>query len=400
MIDLSKFFLNHDLFIAKVPDISELLSNQKKIYQIKQFTTKDFLSRSEVDTDLLDYNVCLKEQTVAITGGAGSIGSELCFQLLTLGAKKIVIIDYHEFSLFELIRNLQKKFPNANFKALICDIKNKEKLKDIFKKFQVSTVYHAAAFKHVDLVERNIIEAISNNFLGTLSCLNASQEAKVKKFVLISTDKAVNPTSIMGATKRMAEILVSSYFYGKFELNNIQTTIVRFGNVLRSQGSVIPILERQISQGGPVTITDPEVERYFMTINEAVKLVILASNLLENNKTYILDMGKPRKIIDMAKELILMNGYIPTLNKKKRAGEINIVFTGLKKGEKISEELYINKEINTTEIPKIKCVIEPNILKKELDEIIFLMQNCVDKNDEKKAKKIFVKYANYKSLEE
>ena len=393
---LSKFFVNKNIFIAKVPEISELITNQKKIHQISQFNTKDFLARSEINTDLKKYKLNLKNKVIAVTGSGGSIGSELCNQLLNSGAKKVILIENHEYSLFKIIKQLEKTYQRDRYNYYLCDIKKKKRLKQIFKNNKVSFVYHAAAYKHVELLENNIFEAIYNNVFGTLKCLYACKEAKVKKFILISTDKAVNPTSIMGGTKRISEILVSSLSEELSNKFNLKTCIVRFGNVLRSHGSVIPIFEKQIQEGGPITITHPEVSRFFMTINEAVKLVILASNILDDNKTYILNMGKQRRIFDLAKELVLINGFIPVLKKTKRLGEINIIFTGLKKGEKLKEELHISNELFDTKIPKIKFVVEPFMDSNDLYEMMGEIKTYLKSYNQKKIIELLIKYTNFK----
>lgn len=394
--ELSKFFLNQNIFIAKVPEISELITNQKQINQISQFNSKDFLARSEINTKLRDYNINLKNKVVAVSGSGGSIGSELCKQLLELGVKKIILIENHEFSLFKIVKQLENSFKKSKFNYYLCDVKNRKKLSQIFADNKVTIVYHAAAYKHVELLENNIIEAISNNVLGTHECLNACMDTKVEKFILISTDKAVNPKSIMGATKRIAEIIVSSFSKQLSQKYNLKTCIVRFGNVLRSHGSVIPIFEKQIQKGGPVTITHPKVSRFFMTINEAVKLVILASNILDDNNTYILDMGRQRKIIDLAHELILMNGFIPVIKKTKNIGEINIIFTGLKKGEKLKEELHLSKELLDTPIPKIKFVKEPLMKYESVVKMILNIKLYLKNNDTSKLLELLIKNTGLK----
>ena len=369
---ISRICLASKLFVTKVPTIDELIKGEKKINQLDNLSVKDFLSREEIpDTnDYLDLD--FSDETVLVTGGGGSIGSELCLQLIEKKAKNILILDHHEYSIFK-IKSKLNSYENVYF--YLGDINDIEFVTNILNKHKVSYVFHAAAYKHVHLLETNSKAAIKNNIFGTYNCLKASINAKVNKFILISTDKAVEPSNIMGATKRIAELILLSR-----SKSEIKTSIVRFGNVLGSKGSVIPLFLEQIIQGGPVRITDPKATRYFMTIKEAVRLVLIASKFTDN-KIFILDMGLPKKIIDLAKEIIYINGLVPVLGDTKQPGEMNIIYTGLKKGEKLNEILSTSKEFKKTSHKKIKYVIEPILTKKEIDDFLTKIQVLIKSKD-------------------
>jgi len=373
--------LDLNLFVAKVPSINNLIHGQNKINEFKLFDINDLLSRNEFNHFSDKKNINFKNLVIGITGGGGSIGSELCNQLLELNVKKIIIIENHEYSLFKLQKFLETRFDKNIFECYLADIKDKKYIQSIFLKHKVDMVYHAAAYKHVEMLQTNILSAINSNVLGTYYTLDAAKSANVKKFILISTDKAVNPTNIMGATKRLAEIIVSANSKKLLRNNKLITSIVRFGNVLGSKGSVIPILMKQIERGGPVTVTDPNAIRYFMTIKEAAQLVILASNISEHHRTYILEMGKQKNILKLAKELILLNGLIPIQGKYKKAGEMNIIFTGLKKGEKLKEKLFISDNLSDTKLDKIKFIDEPTL--EDVDIEYFIQEMIKDFKNQK-----------------
>lgn len=368
--DYGRFCLDLKLFVTKVPSIRSLIHGFKNINEFKLFDINDLLSRKEVNHIYNEKIIDLKGYVVAVTGAGGSIGFELCNQIIRLNVKKIIIIDNHEYSLFKINKYLENYFDKDRFVSYLADIKDKINLEDIFSSNKVDVVYHAAAYKHVEMLQTNISSAVYSNIIGTYNTLTAAKNSKVKKFVLISTDKAVNPSNIMGATKRLAEIIVSSKSNSLYEKHKLSTSIVRFGNVLGSKGSVIPILTKQIEQGGPITVTDSKAKRFFMTIKEAVQLVILASNISTEHRTYILEMGKQKNILQLAKELILMNGMTPVLGKNKKYGEMNITFTGLKKGEKLEEKLFISNNLYNTKFKKIKFINEPSLKESKLDKII------------------------------
>lgn len=296
------------------------------------------LDRDELELDNSLISKTIKEKTVLVTGAGGSIGSEICRQICSLGAKKLILVGRGENSIYEIEKNLFSTNLNSNSYAVIGDIQNKMRMDSIFATYQPDIVYHAAASKHVPLMEKNPIEAILNNIIGTKNVADMAHKYKVKSFVMISSDKAVKPSSVMGASKRIAELLVQS-------MNKDSDTcfsIVRFGNVLGSRGSVVPLFQEQIDNGGPITITHKEMTRYFMTIPEASKLVIQAGTFAVGGEIFILDMGQPVKIIDLASKMISLNG--------KTAEEIKIVEVGVRPGEKIHEELMSKKEIISDQV--------------------------------------------------
>ena len=295
-------------------------------------------------------------KSVLLTGGAGSIGSTICDELLKLSPKLIVILDNSEYGLFLLQDRLNSYNCNIKIVFKLGSINDTSLLNSIMNDYNIDTVFHAAAYKHVPLLEQNKMQAFENNVIGTERVLRASAAGNVKSFTLISTDKAVRPTNVMGATKRIAELLT---LYGSFfTKSKTSVSVVRFGNVIGSSGSVVPIFERQIAEGGPVTVTDKEVTRYFMSIQEAANLVIRASTIGRDGNIFHLDMGKPIKIIDLAKRMIEQKGLSFTLEKPQSKNEIQILVTGLRDGEKLFEELLINGEVRQTAISKIAELVE------------------------------------------
>ena len=347
---IQKFHLD----VKKIPDINEF-KNYQSSKNLENISIEDILGRKPVKSnpELLDKN--LKNKVVVVTGAGGSIGRELCFHILKRNPKILILFEISEFNLFRIdndIKNLKIKVKTI---PILGSIQNEKILEFIFSKFKVNTIYHAAAYKHVPLIEMNILEGIKNNILGTSKIVKKSIQYNVNNFILISSDKAVRPTNNMGATKRVAEFLCLSE-----NSNKIKTTfsIVRFGNVVGSSGSVVPLFKSQINNGGPVTVTHPKIERYFMTIQEAAELVIQAGSLTKKSgEIFILDMGKSIKILDLAKQMIKMNGFIPKIQYKKNNtnenNEISIKFTGLRAGEKMKEELVYKTQIKKTEHPRI-----------------------------------------------
>jgi FlaA1/EpsC-like NDP-sugar epimerase len=318
-----------------LPGLSELLDGMISP-QIREVSADDLLGREPVHIDETKIGQAIGGESVLVTGGCGSIGSELCRQLARFAPRKLVIFDQAESEMFMLAMDLRKRHPNLNLATEIGDIFRASRVKETISRHSISAVFHAAAYKHVPLMEENIIEAIENNVIGTYNVARAAHGMGVKNFVLISSDKAVNPTSIMGVTKRVAELIVSSV-----PLNGGPKTgafvSVRFGNVLGSAGSVIPIFQRQIATGGPVTVTHPEIRRYFMSISEAVQLVLQASTMAEGSEVFVLDMGEPIRIMDLAKNMIRLAGLVP-------GEDIDIRCTGLRPGEKLFEELQLDGE--------------------------------------------------------
>ncbi|MBL0225538.1 MAG: polysaccharide biosynthesis protein [Geobacteraceae bacterium] len=316
-----------------VPSIGEIIDGNISISQIKDVEIDDLLGRPPVVLDERSIGNYLTNMTVLVSGAAGSIGSEICRQVARFMPERLIILDHAETPLFYIERELRAKHPGMRIIPALCDIRNKEKIEMVFAEFNLDVVFHAAAYKHVSIMEDNPMEAVSNNIGGTRIMADAANRFGVRDFVMISTDKAVNPTNVMGASKRVAEIYVQAL--SRRSATNFST--VRFGNVLGSNGSVIPLFMEQIRKGGPVTVTDPAVVRYFMTIPEAAQLVLQAGCLGKGGEIFVLDMGEPVRIINLAEELIKLSGLIPY-------EDIDVVFTGLRPGEKLFEELLIAGE--------------------------------------------------------
>ncbi len=316
-----------------VPSITDIASGKLRVSQIRNVDINDLLGREAVELDLDLIEGFLKDKITLVTGAGGSIGAEMCRQVCNFGPKLLVLVEQAENALFFIDRELSKDFPDVKMDAVICDITDKIRVEQIFEVYKPEVVIHAAAHKHVPLMEMNPGEAIKNNVIGTRTVANAAGKYGSRNFVMISTDKAVNPTSIMGSSKRIAEMYIQN-------LNKTSETdfvTVRFGNVLDSNGSVVPIFKNQIAHGGPVTVTHPEMRRYFMTIPEASQLVLQAATMGQGGEIFVLDMGEPVKIVDLARELITLSGFRPD-------EDIEIVFTGVRPGEKLFEELSIKGE--------------------------------------------------------
>ncbi len=321
--------------IKIVPSTMDVLKGEVKLNQIRDIKIEDLLNRDEIQLDKKKIREFITGKKILITGGGGSIGSEIARQTASLNPKTLLLLGKGENSIFNITMELQKKHNRLKIIPIIADIKDEQKIDRVLSQYKPDIIFHAAAHKHVYLMELHPDEAFTNNVLGTLNMANLAIKHKVKKFVLISTDKAVNPTSIMGSTKRIAEkIIIGLNTKSK---NNTKFVAVRFGNVLGSRGSVVPIFKYQIESGGPVTVTHPEIKRYFMTIPEAVQLVLQAGSLGTGGEIFILDMGEPVKIVDLAKRMISLSGYEPDK-------DIKIKYIGLKPGEKMFEELILNKE--------------------------------------------------------
>ncbi len=318
--------------LKKIQPLSDI-SNNSNSNSIMDINIVDLLSRDEINIDVKSISGYLKHKVVLVTGGGGSIGSELCRQISKFSPKKLIIFDVYENSAFEIFNELKNKYSNIEFIIKIGSIRDKKCLENLFETFHPAVIFHAAAHKHVTLMENCPAEAIKNNVFGTMNTAELADKFNVDRFVLLSTDKAVNPTNVMGATKRITELLIQSLFAN----SKTKFMAVRFGNVLGSNGSVIPIFQRQIEEGGPVTVTDPNVVRYFMTIPEAARLVLQAGGIGQNGRIFVLDMGEPVKINDLAKNLIRLSGYV--LGK-----DIDIIYIGLRPGEKLYEELIMDDE--------------------------------------------------------
>ena len=316
-----------------LPGVYQMVDGEINIKDLRNVDVLDLLGRDPVKVDIESIMGYVKDKTVLVTGGGGSIGSELCRQLVSHGSKCLVIFDIYENNAYDIQQELKIKYPDANVVTLIGSIRNTSRLESVFEQYKPDIVYHAAAHKHVPLMEVSPNEAIKNNVVGTWNVAKMADKYGVKKFVMISTDKAVNPTNVMGATKRICEMIIQSFN----EKSKTDFVAVRFGNVLGSNGSVIPLFKRQIEAGGPVTVTHPDIIRYFMTIPEAVSLVLQAGAYAKGGEIFILDMGEPVKIDDLAKNLIRLSGY--TLGV-----DMEIKYTGLRPGEKLYEELLMNEE--------------------------------------------------------
>lgn len=343
--------------IKKLPGIYQMLNGEVHLSDFKEVEIKDLLGREPIEVNLEEIMRYVTDKVVMVTGGGGSIGSELCRQIAAAKPKQLIIVDIYENNAYDIQLELKHDHPDLNLETLIASVRNTKKIDELFKEYRPDIVYHAAAHKHVPLMEDSPNEAVKNNVFGTLNVARAADKYKTKRFILISTDKAVNPTNVMGATKRMCEMIVQT-------MNNRSKTeyvAVRFGNVLGSNGSVIPLFKKQIKNGGPVTVTHPDIIRYFMTIPEAVSLVLQAGAYAKGGEIFILDMGKPVKIADMARNLIKLSGYEPDI-------DIKIEYTGLRPGEKLYEELLM-KEEGLQDTPNHLIHIGKPI---EMDEEVFL----------------------------
>ncbi|PKM33522.1 MAG: hypothetical protein CVV08_06250 [Gammaproteobacteria bacterium HGW-Gammaproteobacteria-12] len=361
------------LHVRSVPGFTDLASGRVKVEDIQEVDIADLLGRDAVPPRQDLFERCIKNQVVLVTGAGGSIGSELCRQILASGARTLLLFEHSEFNLYSIHGELQQRIE-----------RNFERLFDILQTWRVNTVYHAAAYKHVPMVEHNVAEGVLNNLVGTLNAAQASIKAGVANFVLISTDKAVRPTNVMGSTKRLAEMVLQALSResapvlfcddsGVHHVNKTRFTMVRFGNVLGSSGSVIPLFREQIKQGGPVTVTHPNITRYFMTIPEAAQLVIQAGSLGQGGDVFVLDMGEPVKIADLAEKMIRLSG-LSVCDELHPHGDISIEFTGLRPGEKLYEELLIGEDVKPTEHPMIMRAEEDMLpwdeLKARLQELL------------------------------
>ena len=316
-----------------LPGISDLINEKVSISKLRDVDIEDLLGREPVQVNLKEISGYLEGKIVLVTGGGGSIGSELCRQIARFKPRKLIALDIYENTVFELSHEIKNKFPNLEFEVVIASVRSRQRMEDVFVKYKPHVVFHAAAHKHVPLMESNPKDAVINNVVGTKNMIDLADEYAVENFVMISTDKAVNPTNVMGATKRVAEMILQE----KSSHSLTSYSAVRFGNVLGSNGSVIPLFRKQIERGGPVTVTHEDITRYFMTIPEAVQLVIQAGAMATGGEIFILDMGDPVRIMDLAENVIRLSGYIPNV-------DIDIKVTGLRPGEKLYEELLLDEE--------------------------------------------------------
>ena len=319
--------------LKTIPSLYEIVEGSEDPRHVRDVNVLDLLERDEINLNTEEVSGYLKNKTVLVTGGGGSIGSELCRQIAWFHPKKLVVLEIYENNAYELQNELLRRFPKLDMEVIIGSVRDKARIDHIFDRLRPDVVFHAAAHKHVPLMELSPGEAVKNNVFGTLNVAQVCDTYGVKRMVLISTDKAVNPTSVMGATKRICELIVQ--YYSRHSKTGF--VAVRFGNVLGSSGSVIPLFKRQIAEGGPVTVTHPDIVRYFMTIPEASRLVIQAGGMAKGGEIFVLDMGRPVKIVDLARNLIRLSGYKPDV-------DIKIKYTGLRPGEKLYEELLLDSE--------------------------------------------------------
>lgn len=347
--------------LFKMPNIEDVLSGDLEVNQLKKVDVEDLLGREPVELDMALISNELSHKTILVTGAGGSIGSEICRQVCKFAPNKIILLGHGENSIYLINQELTKLYKNKiEIIPVIADVQNKSRLQEVMLKYRPYVVYHAAAHKHVPLMEANPFEAMRNNILGTRNTAEAAISAEVNKFVMISTDKAVNPPNVMGATKRVAEMYIQCLNH---ENSKTDLVAVRFGNVLGSRGSVIPLFKKQIEAGGPLTVTHPDMTRYFMTIPEASRLVLQAGAIATGGEVFVLDMGEPVKIVDLAKNIIRLSG--------KKVEDIGIEFTGMRPGEKLFEELLNKNEIHSEQVyEKIYRGKAITIPKSELEEVI------------------------------
>ena len=378
------------LHVRTLPSLIDLADGKVNVSDIREVDIADLLGREAVEPikDLLEANITNK--VVMVTGAGGSIGSELCRTIIRLKPSSLVLYELNEFSLYAIEMELESLDIGVPVFALLGNVQDQKRIESVCSRFNINTIYHAAAYKHVPMVEKNTSEGVRNNVFGTLSCVNAAIASKVETFVLISTDKAVRPTNTMGATKRFAELVLQGLAREQSETRLI---MVRFGNVLGSSGSVVPLFREQIVNGGPITVTDSRIIRYFMSITEAAELVIQAGAMGQGGDVFVLDMGKPIRIVDLAKRMIHLSGCIEK-NEENPEGDIEITYTGLRAGEKLYEELLIGDKIADTNHSKIMRAEEKVISWLDLSNILPRLQNVNDQNNTEEVRAILLDYVD------
>ncbi|NVZ61746.1 polysaccharide biosynthesis protein [Pseudomonas gingeri] len=391
--EILSFLEGYPLHVRSVPGFMDLASGRVKVDDIQEVDIADLLGRDTVpaQAELLEH--CIKGRAVLVTGAGGSIGSELCRQILALRPTTLLLFEHSEFNLYSILSELERRVARESLSVrllpILGSVRNPDKLLSVMKTWRVETVYHAAAYKHVPMVEHNIAEGVLNNVIGTLNTAQAALQAGVANFVLISTDKAVRPTNVMGSTKRLAEMTLQALsrelapvLFGDSSnvsrVNKTRFTMVRFGNVLGSSGSVIPLFHKQIKAGGPLTVTHPKITRYFMTIPEAAQLVIQAGSMGQGGDVFVLDMGEPVRIVELAEKMIHLSG-LSIRSDKNPHGDIAIEFSGLRPGEKLYEELLIGDNVAATQHPMIMTANEDLLpweaLKLRLSELLAAVEN-------------------------
>ncbi|WP_273182578.1 MULTISPECIES: nucleoside-diphosphate sugar epimerase/dehydratase [Methylophaga] len=387
--EILKLLEHYPVHVRTLPDLMDIAEGRLEVSDIQEVDIADLLGREPVApiNELLSKNIA--EKAVMVTGAGGSIGSELCRQIIHLSPSCLVLYEASEINLYQIERELAALALDIPVYSMLGSVLNQQRVEMVCRRFAVNTIYHAAAYKHVPIVERNTNEGIRNNVFGTLHCAQAAIDAEVETFVLISTDKAVRPTNTMGATKRFAELVLQAFAESKTLYNKTRFTMVRFGNVLGSSGSVVPLFRDQIAKGGPVTVTDPEIIRYFMTIPEAAALVIQAGAMGKGGDVFVLDMGEPVKIVDLARRMIHLSGFTIRDNDNPN-GDIEIAYTGLRPGEKLYEELLIGDNVSATEHEKIMRAEESVIEWSTLVSIIRELELANKHDDSQKARAILL----------
>ena len=362
----------YPLEIRSLPDLGDIVEGKVLVSDLKKIKIGDLLGRAPRKPDIKLLSKDISNKAILVIGAGGSIGSQLAREIITNQPSKLVLMDISEFSLYKIENELIRNNAEIDIVPIIGNVIDQKFLSKIIKNFNIKTVYHTAAYKHVPMVEKNIVSAIKVNVFGTLSAINASIESSVDSFVFISTDKAVRPTNIMGATKRFAELTLQAISHLEANKGNLRISIVRFGNVLGSSGSVVPLFEQQIKEGGPVTVTDPNIIRYFMTIKEASQLVIQSGAMGKKGDIFVLDMGEQIKISQLAEDMIRLSG-MTVKNQENPDGDIEIIYTGLRPGEKLYEELFIGNKVSRTDHDQIMRTDENFVswpdLKKDLADL-------------------------------
>lgn len=367
--------------VLVMPGLSDIVAGDSLLTSLREVDVEDLLERSTVEPDELLLERTIRGKSVLVTGAGGSIGSELARQILRRSPSRVVLYEMSEYALYSIEKDLraikQAEGLDVMVAPVLANVLDRDTLKRVMRDYSVQTIFHAAAYKHVPLVESNPIAGVRNNVFGTLNVLREALAAKVQRFVLVSTDKAVRPTNVMGASKRLSELVLQAHVAGHPET---QLSMVRFGNVLASSGSVVPLFREQIRRGGPVTVTHPDVIRYFMTIPEATQLVMQAGAMGSGGEVFVLDMGQPVKIFDLAKRMIQLSGY-SVRKPGANHGDIEIRFTGLRPGEKLYEELLIDESDRPTAHPRIRVANEAHLQLDELNAYLGQLRNAIELND-------------------
>jgi FlaA1/EpsC-like NDP-sugar epimerase len=399
--EILKHIRSFGVAVRTLPGLIDVARGSVTVTDLRPLEIDDVLGREPVvpDQSLLEGNI--REKTVLVTGAGGSIGSELCRQILAMGPAVLVLLDASEYALYQIheelcIKKEQLGADRSELVPLLGSVCDQERIRRAFSAWRPHTVYHAAAFKHVPLVEHNVVEGVRNNALGTWICARAAAEFRVSKFVLISTDKAVRPTNVMGASKRLAELCLQALA----ENSDTCFSMVRFGNVLGSSGSVVPLFRRQIASGGPVTVTHPEITRYFMTIAEAAQLVIQAGSMARGGEVFVLDMGEPVKVVDLARRMIALSG-LKIRSEDEPDGDIALEFTGLRPGEKLYEELLIGHNAVATDHPRIMMASEEFLPLAKLEPALCQVEGGIEVQDAELVRSLLAKLvSDYSPAEE